>query len=71
MSRTWDTLDPEQRAFLAANLTQLQHQVVQARINGHTWQTIANAMNLDEATIRGHHRRAIRRLNNARKGHAT
>lgn len=66
-SVSWDTLDAEQRTYLRANLTELQLAVVQARLNGHTWQNIANAMNLDEATVRGHHKRAVRRLANARK----
>lgn len=64
---TYDDLDPVQQLFLKSILTDLQHQVVKDRLNGHPWQRIANAMNLDEATVRGHHRRAIRRLTNARK----
>lgn len=64
---TYDDLTPDQQEFLKAILTDLQHQVVKDRLNKHPWQRIANAMNLDEATVRGHHRRAIRRINNARK----
>ena len=62
---SYDRLTVDQQAFLVATLTRLQHAVVQARLNGHTWQRIANAMNLDEATVRGHHKRATRRLANA------
>jgi DNA-binding NarL/FixJ family response regulator len=64
---SWDTLDPDKKRFVAAHLTTLQLAVVKARLDNHTWATIAEAMNLDEATVRGHHRRAIRRLINARK----
>ncbi len=60
-----DRLNNEQRAFLVRHLTPSQLAVVHARIDGHSWQRIANAMNLDEATVRGHHKRATRRLNNA------
>lgn len=67
---SYDTLGPDQRQFLTANLTALQLAVVQARLNGHTWARIADSMNLDEATIRGHHKRAFRRLANARKEQA-
>jgi DNA-binding NarL/FixJ family response regulator len=64
---SYQDLHPYQRAFLAEHLTELQHAVVKARIDGHTWQRIGLAMNLDEATVRGHHKRAVRRLANARK----
>ncbi len=62
---SYDTLTEDQQAFLAAHLTALQHEVVRKRLNKHTWQKIADSMNLDEATIRGHHKRATRRLANA------
>ncbi len=64
---SWNTLTPDQQTFLTHHLTNLQLQVVTERLNGHTWQRIADAMNLDEATVRGHHKRATRRLANARK----
>lgn len=63
-------LTDDQRQFLYRHLTELQHTVVRARLDNHSWQRIANAMNLDEATIRGHHKRAVRRLANARKDQA-
>jgi len=64
---SYQDLHPDQQTFLAQHLTELQLAVVKARIDGHTWQRIALAMNLDEATVRGHHKRAVRRLSNARK----
>ncbi len=64
---SYDTLTDDQRLFLVQHLTALQLAVVHARLNGHTWQRIANAMNLDEATVRGHHKRATRRLANAHR----
>ncbi len=62
---SYHDLTDDQRHFLHHHLTELQHTVVRNRLNGFTWQQIANAMNLDEATIRGHHKRATRRLANA------
>lgn len=67
---SYANLTPDEQQFLLDHLTNLQHEVVMARINGHTWSTIANSMNLDEATVRGHHRRAIRKLANTRKDNA-
>ncbi len=62
---SYNSLSEHQKTFLHQHLTELQHTVVVCRLEGHTWQRIANAMNLDEATIRGHHKRATRRLANA------
>ncbi len=64
---TYDGLTDEHKDLVEATLTDLQLEVFKARMDRHPWQRIANAMNLDEATVRGHHKRAIRRLNNARK----
>lgn len=64
---SWATLTQEHKTFIAKHLTELQLKVIQARLNGHTWNKIADSMNLDEATVRGHYKRATRRLNNARK----
>lgn len=65
---SWNTLTEQQRQHLREILTPLQLKVIQDRLNGHTWARIAAAMNLDEATVRGHHKRAVRRIaNHARK----
>lgn len=59
---TWNTLHPDVRATAEQALTPLQLQVLQHRLDGHSWRTIARALNRNEATIRGHHRAALDRL---------
>jgi DNA-binding NarL/FixJ family response regulator len=48
-------------------LTHRQHAILQDRLNGHSWRTIATAYGIHEATARGHHRAALARLERARK----
>lgn len=67
---SWNTIPADRQAFIETILTPRQLEVLKARTNGHTWNTIATALNLDEATVRGHHKRALRKLANARKDHA-
>ena len=44
-------------------LTDRQLRVLECReLHGMTWNQIVFAMNLDQATVRGHYRRAVRRL---------
>lgn len=59
---SYATLDPKIRTIAERELTAKQLAVVQARVNGHPWQRIALNMDLDEATVRGHWNRALRRL---------
>ena len=68
---SWTKLTPDQQNLALRTLTPSQLRVFQDRLNGHPWARIATAMNLDEATIRGHHKRAIRRITNAQKDAAT
>lgn len=67
---SWNTIAPERRALIEATLTKLQLEVVKGRIDGHSFQRIADAMSLDQATVRGHYKRALRRLADARKDQA-
>ncbi len=62
---SYHDLTDDQRQFLYTNLTEQQHAVVRARIDGHSFRTIAKAMRLDESTIRGHMERAEKRLEDA------
>ena len=59
---SWATLDQRIRHTAEAVLTDRQLTVVRARVDGHSWDRIALALNLDEATVRGHWKRAVRRL---------
>ena len=68
---SWNTLDPERQAFITSTLTPRQLEILRLRIDGHSFQRIADALNLDEATIRGHHKRAKRRLENAAQEQTT
>ena len=64
---SWNTIDANTRQLAETVLTPKQLEVIQHRANNHTWNTIATHMNLDEATVRGHYKRALRRIENARK----
>ena len=59
---SWLSLRPEARALYADILTEPQLDILRHRINGHSWRRIAMAVNLDESTCRGHHRRALERI---------
>lgn len=64
---SWASTDPHTRELAETILTTRQLAIVQDRANGHSWRTIADAYSIDEATARGHHKRAIRRIQRARK----
>ena len=64
---SWNDVDPATRELAHQVLTPRQLDVIRHRANGHPWARIATALNLDEATVRGHHKRAVRKLANARK----
>lgn len=61
---SYANLSERTRATIEADgvLTPKQRAVVQARLNGHSWQRIAMSQDVDEATVRGHWNRALRRL---------
>lgn len=59
---TWNNVNPQTRDIATRTLTPRQLAILQDRTNGHSWRTIADAYNIDEATARGHHRRALERL---------
>lgn len=64
---SWADTDPRTQQLAIAILTSRQLHIIQDRANGHSWNTIALAYTIDEATARGHHKRAIRKLAAARK----
>ena len=64
---SWQHIPHETRELYARLLTPIQLEVVRHKANGHSYRTIARAMNRDEATIRGHHRRAVERIRRHRK----
>lgn len=41
------------------HLTQRQTRVLELRLAGHSWRTIARYMHINEATARGHHKAAL------------
>lgn len=59
---SWQKLDPDLRELAANILTTPQLDVFRHRANGHSWRTIATYMHIHEATARGHHRAAERRI---------
>ena len=59
---SWLALPAEQRATYQQLLTPTQYDILRHRVNGHSWRRIAMALNLDESTCRGHHRRALERI---------
>ena len=56
-----------QPAYPPNLLTPTQKRVLDYRRAGHSWRTIALALKLDEATVRGHHRRAQARIDKHRQ----
>lgn len=59
---SWNNLTADDRELYTEILTPIQLEIFRHRLNGHSWRTIASALARDEATIRGHHRRAIERI---------
>jgi DNA-binding NarL/FixJ family response regulator len=59
---SYQSLSERTRSIAEERLTARQLQVLRARVDGHSWERIADSMNLDEATARGHWKRAVRRL---------
>ena len=59
---SWHSIPPNTRRTYNQILTPKQLDILRHRSNGHSWLTIALALDLDEATVRGHYRRAINRI---------
>lgn len=59
---SWNQLDPAIRDLAQRELTPRQLAVLQHRLNGHSWQTIADALRISRTTAREHHRAAIDKL---------
>jgi DNA-binding CsgD family transcriptional regulator len=64
---SWEHIDPDTRYLAERVLTPKQLEVIHSRADNQTWNTIALNMNLDEATVRGHYKRGLRRIAAARK----
>lgn len=62
---SWHNVDPAYRELAQRVLTPRQLEVLRHRTNGVSYRKIAIALHVDEATIRGHERRAFTRLANA------
>lgn len=58
----WSSIDPVVRAAAEQHLTDLQLRVLQDRVNGHSFRTIARATHRHEATVRGHYQAALDKL---------
>lgn len=56
---SWNTIPQEQRDLYAKILTPFQYDVLRHRMNGHSFRRIGMAMNIHEATVRGHYRAAL------------
>ena len=56
---SWNTLDPAIRTIAEQHLTTKQLRVLQLRLNGHSFRTIGRSLGISEATVRGHHERAL------------
>lgn len=59
---SWNTLPPDRKALATERLTPRQLRILQDRLNGHSWRTIATALHIHEATARGHYKAALDRL---------
>ncbi len=59
---SWHDLPTDTRASIVRALTPRQREIVIHRHAGHSWRTIARALHLSEATVRGHQEAATRRL---------
>jgi DNA-binding NarL/FixJ family response regulator len=59
---SWTDLTQTIRETAERELTPKQLAVFQDRLNGHSWRTIANAHHINEATARGRHERALKRI---------
>lgn len=56
---TWDTINPRYRQLAQQHLTPRQLQVLKLRLAGHSFRTIGRSLGISEATVRGHHERAL------------
>lgn len=59
---TWSNLPPERRDTAISILTTRQLRVLQHRLDGHSWRTIATALGINEATARAHYKAALQRI---------
>lgn len=56
---SWNTISPHYRQLAEQHLTAKQLRVLQLRLNGHSFRTIGRSLGISEATVRGHHERAL------------
>lgn len=66
---SWADLKPENRELAQKVLTQKQLRVFQHRMDGHSWHTIAIALNTTRSTCRGHYEAALQKLAKAHGVH--
>lgn len=67
---SWADVKPELRALAAQTLTRRQLRVLQHKMDGHSWDTIATALGITKATAREHYKRAGEKLAEAMKREA-
>jgi DNA-binding NarL/FixJ family response regulator len=58
----YSSLSPEFRRAIELDLTSRQLEVLRHRLNGHSYRKIGDAMNLHEATVRGHYQAALKAI---------
>ena len=63
-------IDPRITDLAAQVLTERQRRILEYRLAGHSWRTIGRALHISEATARGHHEAALRRLHQAQQENA-
>lgn len=61
----WADLDQESKDLIDQTLTEKQAAVVKLRLNETPWRQIADTLDIDESTAKGHYRSALRRLRRA------
>lgn len=59
---SWNDINPRHRQLAEQHLTPRQLQVLKLRLDGHSWRTIGRSLGISEATVRGHHQRALDNL---------
>lgn len=59
---SWANLPPERQATAKRILTTRQLRILQHRLDGHSWRTIAAAIGITEATCRAHYHAALTRI---------
>ena len=59
---SWAELKPEHRALALEHLTPKQLRVFQHRLDGHSWKTIADALDMSRSGARQHYETAIKKM---------